>query len=1007
MNRKLTGILLFLLLIFQLSGAYSQQSAIFRDPDKDLKEGLELYHKAQYGAALVRFTDYLRRTEGQEATSRSDAAFYQAMCAIRLDHSNGEALVNSFLETYPESSKASRASFEMGQSLFRDKKIKKAQRWFQRVIPGKLPKELLPEYHFSYGYCFFDDKDYKKAQPYFAQVIGNDSPFAVAAGYYYNYTLYQAGDYDKALKGFLGLQESREFGGSVKFCIAQIYYYQGKYEEVIQTASSLIRNAQPDQQTEMARITGDSYFRLDRFAEAIPFLEQYRKGTKTLTREEHYTLGYAYYQNRQIQEAVKELELVSDANDALTQYSAHLLGGMFIEQGEKLKARTAFRKASVLTFDKTLQEESLLNYAKLNFDLSISGETLRAFEEFLRTFPESRYRDEVYDYLVKVFMNTRNYQEALVTLDKIADKTPQVRKAYQRIAYYRGLELFNNLKFREAIDMLDRSLEDGNYDDHIRALCYYWQAEAWYNTKAYAKAIESYDRFMAADGASDTPEYDLAIYGTAYCYFNLEKYDEAQSWFRRFISRTRKQDRLLADACNRAGDCLFMSRTYYQAIDYYDRAIASRTDEAGYAMFQKGFSLGLVQRPAQKIEVLNKLMKDYQKSPYIDDALYEIGRSYVDLNQSMDAIRTFKDLIQRFPNSSYVRKSYIQLGLIYYNSNQNEEALAMYKKVVSTWPDTQESIDALNGIKNIYVEENRVDEYFSYVQSAGKNVDISVSEQDSLIYMSAENIYLQGNYDRSKQNFAQYISRFPQGHFLLNAYFYKGDCHYRSNELDEALSAYSYLLARGSNSFTEVALARSAEIYYQQSNFDRAMILYRQLEQQADAQENILDARIGIMRCSYRQKDYEAVIQSARTVLGSGRIPDEITREASFILGKSYLEQGDRDKALEILSGVAKDVKNKEGAEAKYLKADILFRQGQADQAEKEILDFLELNTTHQYWLAKAYILWSDIYLKRQDLFQAKATLQILKETYIVKDDGILDTVAEKLTWIENQTSEK
>jgi tetratricopeptide (TPR) repeat protein len=303
-----------------------------------------------------------------------------------------------------------------------------------------------------------------------------ESPFAEAAGYYYNYTLYQAGEYEKALKGFLSLQESREFGSSVKFCIAQIYYYQGKYEEVIGLASALIRNSMPEQQTEMARLLGDSYCRLDRFAEAIPFLEQYRKGIKTLTREEHYILGYAYYQNRQIQEAIKELELVSDANDALTQYSAHLLGGMFIEQGEKLKARTAFRKASVLTFDKALQEESLLNYAKLNFDLSISGETLRAFEEFLKTFPESLYRDEVYDYLVKVFMNTRNYQEALVTLDKIENKTPEVRKAFQRIAYYRGLELFNNLKFREAIDMFDRSLEYGNYDDRIRALCYYWQA---------------------------------------------------------------------------------------------------------------------------------------------------------------------------------------------------------------------------------------------------------------------------------------------------------------------------------------------------------------------------------------------------------------------------------------------------------------------------------------------------------------------------------------------------
>ncbi len=1007
MNSKRLGLTLFLTLFLAFLSGFAQQSAVYRDPDADLKEGLELYHKSQYGAAHVRFTEYLRRTEGQEATSRSDAAFYQAMCAIHLEHNNGEVLVNNFLQNFPESSKASLACFEVGKTLFQDKKIKRAQRWFQQVNQSKLQKDLLTEYKFYLGYCFFDEKDYKKAQPLFEQILNSDTPFAEAAGYYYYYTLYQSGNYDKALKGFLGLQESREFGSSVRYCIAQIYYYQGNFEEVAKIGAQLIRNARPDQQTEMARILGDSYFRLNRFPEAIPYLEQYRKGTKSMSRDEHYALGYTYYMNRQLKEAVKELEQVTDANDQLTQFSSHLLGGILVELKDKLKARSAFRKAANLSFDKSLQEESLLNYAKLNFDLSISGETLRAFEEFLRVFPDSKYQDEVYDYLVKVFMNTRNYQEALVTLDKIKTKTPEVRKAYQRIAYYRGLELFNNLKYREAIDMFDKSLEYGNHDDIIRGLCYYWQAEAWYNMKGYEKAADSYDRFMSVSASAGTPEYSLAYYGLGYCFFNLEKYDESLSWFRRFIARSPKQAKLLAEAHNRVGDCLFMSRLYWQAIESYDKAMALKTEEAGYAMFQKGFSYGLVQRPSQKIELLKRLPAEYPKSQFLDDAAFEIGRSYIDLNQAQDAIQAFRAVIANYPNSSYVRKAYIQLGLIYYNADQNEEAMTMYKKVVSTWPDTQESTDALNGIKNIYVETNRVDEYFAYVQSTGRTSDISVSEQDSLIYMSAENVYLQGDYTRSKVNFGQYITRFPQGRFLLNAHNYKGDCHYRANELDQALTSYSFILARGKNQFTETALARSAEICYQQSNFDRALILYKQLEQQAEEQSNLLDAKIGIMRCSFRQKDYESVIQSARGVIGSEKVPEEITREASFILGKAYLEKGDSDKAMEVLRVVARDVKNKEGAESKYLVAEILFRKGNSEESEKEILEFLDLNTTHQFWLAKAYILWSDIYLKRQDLFQAKATLQILKENYSRTDDGILAAVDEKLKWIDTQNQEK
>jgi len=282
MNRyPLVFVPIFLLILFNGS-IYAQQSAIYRDQDTDLKEGLELFHKAQFGAAQLRFTEYLQRTDGQEATSRADAAFYQAICAIRLDHENGELLVENFLEKYPESSKANLARFEMGKVLFVNKKFKRASGWLQKVIIQKLGTEYHTEYQFYSAYCFFVDKAFIKAQRLFEQVMNTNGDFREAASYYYYYTVYQDKDYDKALKGFLGLQTSKEFGNSSRFYVAQIYYAQEKFDEVIALASQLIRNAKPDQQIEMARIIGDSYFRLNRFAEAIPYLEQYRKGTKTM-----------------------------------------------------------------------------------------------------------------------------------------------------------------------------------------------------------------------------------------------------------------------------------------------------------------------------------------------------------------------------------------------------------------------------------------------------------------------------------------------------------------------------------------------------------------------------------------------------------------------------------------------------------------------------------------------------------------------------------------------------
>ena len=99
----------------------------------------------------------------------------------------------------------------------------------------------------------------------------------------------------------------------------------------------------------------------------------------------------------------------------------------------------------------------------------------------------------------------------------------------------------------------------------------------------------------------------------------------------------------------------------------------------------------------------------------------------------------------------------------------------------------------------------------------------------------------------------------------------------------------------------------------------------------------------------------------------------------------------------------AADVKYEQGAEAKYLLAEIYFKQKNIQKSETEILDFIDKNTPHQYWLGKSFILLADIYLSRNDEFQAKHTLKSLVENYNVEDDGIIKEASQKLSVIENK----
>jgi hypothetical protein len=77
--------------------------------------------------------------------------------------------------------------------------------------------------------------------------------------------------------------------------------------------------------------------------------------------------------------------------------------------------------------------------------------------------------------------------------------------------------------------------------------------------------------------------------------------------------------------------------------------------------------------------------------------------------------------------------------------------------------------------------------------------------------------------------------------------------------------------------------------------------------------------------------------------------------------------------------------------------AQLLYDGGRKPEAEKEIFDFIGKGTPHQYWMAKSFILLSDIYADRQEYFQAVQYLESLLENYKAEDDDIRQIANERL----------
>jgi TolA-binding protein len=303
-------------------------------------------------------------------------------------------------------------------------------------------------------------------------------------------------------------------------------------------------------------------------------------------------------------------------------------------------------------------------------------------------------------------------------------------------------------------------------------------------------------------------------------------------------------------------------------------------------------------------------------------------------------------------------------------------------------------------MKNSYLEMNDVDGYLDYTNKLGSGVQVSSSEQDSLSYQAAEKLYMAKD-KKARQQFERYLTQFPNGSFALNSNFYLADLLYNDGEFDKALASYEYVIAHGDNSFTPVALSKAAGLHYNDENYKQSLAYFERLIKMSNSENDLLNAQTGVMRSQYKLANYPACIDMANQILSSAKVSDILKRETNYKLALSYYNTGNKDKALPLLSKLSADTNSAEGAEAKFLVSEILFEKQKLKEAEKEIMDFIDKNSPHQFWLAKSFILLSDIYLKNGDEFQAKHTLMSIQENYPDKEDGILETTRKKLQLIE------
>lgn len=995
--------LLVFLLAFLPSQTEAQQSLYFEDPYNLFREAEELYRLGQYAAAADMF-DRVERiipAAGSDElyTYRISASYYRAVCALELYNPDAEELLLDFAFDYDDHPKKQLAYFQLGRYYFREKKYRTAIEWFDKVSLSDLDPIDRNNYNFMLGYCYFNRKMLREAKPLFADVRQERSQHYYAANYYYGYIALEDKEYEDALQAFETAGTSKSYERVVPYYIGQVYFAKGDYADVIQYCTPKLDDTRLKYYTELHQLVGQAHYVLGRHDEALPFLRYFVNKARKVRPQDYFQLAVAQYSAGRYKESIPNFDRLEGANDTLAQEALYLAADAHLKLGEKEQARAAFQEAARKDGDPERASASIFNAAKLSHELGFHGVAIEEFRDFIMKFPESRNQTEAQELLADAFLRTRDFQSALETIESVPGKSKELEKALQKVAFFRGVELYQDGRFGEAKTRFEQSRQYPQ-DLNLDASALFWLGELAFRDKQYNQALDQHAEFLRmSNGRAEMPGGATVIasrYTSGYANMELKRYSKARPHFAEVASKwnpkseDRFESQVATDARLRLADCYYLSRDYARAEREYKRAVDNELTGSDYALYQRGIIKGLQGDLKGKAGVLRGIYQDYPESQYADDALYEIGNSQLVLGLDENARSTFETLLKEQPDGAYTSRTLLKLGLIHYNFEQYDESLAYYTQAAEDYKGSAESRDALNGIKDISVAKGQPEIYTSLES-------IAASEKDSVTYDAAFSRYAMEDCDGAIMGFGRYLSEFPNGFFAEPAHFYRAECQYAAKNYTDALPDYEVVLQGKQGRFTETSLLKAARIaYFQDENYVKAVALYRDLYTLAEQEDHTYEALKGLVRANYYLKDYDQVLEFADDLQKAVEATSEEIVEATFYEAKAHEALGFSEKAYQRYGDVAAMSSNAFGVESRYQQAKIEFNRGNIKDAKATALRLVRETPAYAEWVVKSYILIADVFREQGDLVSARAALSSLLEGYD-EDPALLEIIRQKL----------
>lgn len=902
------------------------------------------------------------------AMDREQLSWLRAVASFKKGSAESRSMLQAFIKQFPASIHKEQARLLLATLTFYSGDYAGALSEFKQISRNALQLDEADDLDYRMAYCQIKLGDFDSARTLLKKLSDSDA-YGMPAVFYLGYLAYVDEDYVEARRLLDSADQTTAPGNMAPYYLGQIDFKEGKYSDALQRLSPLLDGTDiPDEfRDEAERICGECiYATTSNLQRSMSYLEPYiQRHPDDAPLSTRYIVGTYMYQSGNYAEAIRMLAPVSELTDRMGQSAALTIGQACLAQGNTAAALMQFEKATRLDFDPEVTEIAYYNYAVAQIDGGRIpfGNTVRTLEDFIKRYPSSHYAATVQNYLVKGYMATDDYEGAIRSLNALkSNNSEQIQSARQQVNFVLGTRALQSGNVDSAIAYLEDARKHSRYNPEIAQQTTLWLADAFYEKGDYPRAQNEYSDFlqMAKSGDSNRPN---AQYNLAYALFAQKKYGEARRVFTSALAHKSLSADARVDCLNRIGDTFYYEKNFADAVKTYRQACDLMPESADYSLFQIAVMQGHMGHHTDKIQTLDKLISTFRSSSLRPAAMTEKATTLAVTGKTNEAISTYGEVVTSYPTTAQGRNALLQLAILHRTSGNIARAKEYYKLVVSRHPSSSEAALAVQDLKAIYANDGEIEELNDFLTSIAGAPQLDAVEKNAIAAASLL---------RKARNASSASAR-----------------------LDAALQLLEkYPDAEGA----EEAMAIAANAEYEQGLADRALSRFSELEQRASSASMRHTARMGILRSARDMGDNDRIISTSADILGSSAVAGADVNEVKFIRAGAFAASGKHEQAMSLWTELAKTPADIFGTRAAFEIADSQFRANELDKAAKTAESLIDANPPHPYWLARTFILYSDILRAQGSDFEADEYLRALRSNYPGTDADIFQMIDSRLT---------